>query len=77
MSELKTREEIAHQYKWRLEDLFPSEEAWEQELKRLEEIVPEARALRVSLIIWKAFWRCFALLMKYPFRWSVYLFMHA
>ena len=42
MSELKTREEIAHQYKWRLEDLFPSEEAWEQELKRLEEIVPEA-----------------------------------
>ena len=49
MSELKTREEIAHQYKWRLEDLFPSEEAWEQELKRLEEIVPEAARFKGKL----------------------------
>ena len=35
MSEIKTREEIAPKYKWRLEDLFPSEQAWEHELKRL------------------------------------------
>ena len=49
MSELKTREEIAPQYKWRLEDLFPSEDAWEQELKRLEKIVPEAARFKGSL----------------------------
>lgn len=49
MSELKTREEIAPQYKWRLEDLFPSEEAWEQELKRLEKIAPEAARFKGTL----------------------------
>lgn len=49
MGELKTREEIAPQYKWRLEDLFPSEDAWEQELKRLEKIVPEAARFKGSL----------------------------
>ena len=49
MGELKTREEIAPQYKWRLEDLFPSEEAWEQELKRLEKIAPEAARFKGTL----------------------------
>ncbi len=49
MGELKTREEIAPQYKWRLEDLFPSEDAWEQELKRLEKIVPEAARFKGTL----------------------------
>ena len=65
MGELKTREEIAPQYKWRLEDLFPSEDAWEQELKRLEKIVPEAARFKGTLIIWKAFWKCCALPTKY------------
>lgn len=49
MGELKTREEIAPQYKWRLEDLFPSEDAWEQELKRLEKIVPQAARFKGTL----------------------------
>lgn len=49
MGELKTREEIAPQYKWRLEDLFPGEDAWEQELKRLEKIVPEAARFKGTL----------------------------
>ncbi len=49
MGEIKTREEIAPQYKWRLEDLFPSEDAWEQELKRLEKIVPEAARFKGTL----------------------------
>ncbi len=49
MGELKTREEIAPQYKWRLEDLFPSEDAWEQELKRLEKIAPEAARFKGTL----------------------------
>mgnify|MGYP001630418490 FL=1 len=49
MGELKTREEIAPQYKWRLEDLFHSEDAWEQELKRLEKIAPEAARFKGTL----------------------------
>ena len=49
MSEIKTREEIAPKYKWRLEDLFPSEQAWEQELKRLEGEIPEAARFKGKL----------------------------
>lgn len=49
MSELRTRDEIEPQYKWRLEDIFESEQAWEDELKRIEAKMPEAGRFKGKL----------------------------
>lgn len=43
------REEIAEEYKWRLEDIFPSDEAWEEALKDAESLIPEGAAFRGKL----------------------------
>lgn len=40
---LKARTEIADQYKWKLEDIFATDQAWEQEFKQAEKLMEEAR----------------------------------
>ena len=37
---LKNRSEIASEYKWRLEDIFPSDEAWEECFFAVREALP-------------------------------------
>lgn len=37
-----TREEVPVELTWDLEGIFPSDEAWEQEFKEIEKILPEA-----------------------------------
>lgn len=44
-----TRDEIADQYKWDLTDFYPSDEAWEQDMKLLEERIPEMDAYKGRL----------------------------
>lgn len=41
-AKLKSRSEIPGDYKWRLEDIFPSDQAWEDEFKRAEKLLERA-----------------------------------
>ncbi|MCL2336559.1 MAG: oligoendopeptidase F [Firmicutes bacterium] len=36
---LPARNEISAEYKWRLEDIYPSDERWEQDFRRVEEMI--------------------------------------
>ncbi len=49
MTELKRRDEIEEKYKWRLEDIFESDEVWESELKRAELLAKSFREKRGSV----------------------------
>lgn len=49
MAELKTRQEIAEQYKWRLEDIYPTDEAWEEEFQALTGKVESLEGLRETM----------------------------
>lgn len=49
MAELKTRQEIAEQYKWRLEDIYPTDEAWEEEFQTLTGKVESLEGLRETM----------------------------
>lgn len=40
---LKSREEIADAYKWKLEDMFASDELWEEERTKVEELAAQLR----------------------------------
>lgn len=46
---LKTRTEIADQYKWKLEDIFATDQAWEQEFKQAEKLMEQARIFQGRL----------------------------
>lgn len=46
---LPKREEIAVDDTWRLEDIFPTDEAWEQEYKEVEALVPHASEYQGTL----------------------------
>ncbi|WP_231702611.1 oligoendopeptidase F [Desulfocucumis palustris] len=46
---LPTRQEIPEQYKWRLEDIYPSDEAWEQDFKNAQKMAAEIEAYRGRL----------------------------
>ncbi len=37
----KQRSEISNEFKWKLEDIFSGDEIWENEFKRIKEIIPE------------------------------------
>lgn len=41
-SKLKSRAEISEQYKWRLEDIFPNDQAWEEEFNQVEKSLGRA-----------------------------------
>jgi oligoendopeptidase F len=49
MEAIKERGEIAAEYKWHLEDIFPSREAWDTELTQLQSIIPEMAQYRGKL----------------------------
>lgn len=50
MQEFESRKDISEEYKWRLEDIFPSDEAWENEYAQLEKMLPALEALKGTLI---------------------------
>jgi len=41
-AKLKERAEIPEEYKWHLEDIFPSDEAWEEEFAKAEKLLEKA-----------------------------------
>lgn len=46
---LPTRAEVSPEYKWRLEDIFPSDSAWEAEYNRTKELLSQVSAFRGRL----------------------------
>ncbi|KLU61224.1 oligoendopeptidase F, plasmid [Peptococcaceae bacterium CEB3] len=46
---LKSRAEIPADSKWRLEDIFPSNQAWEEEFAAIERLIPEAEKFKGHL----------------------------
>ncbi len=46
---LPKRSEIPGKWKWKLEDLYPSGEAWEQDYRRIREAIPDIETSRGSL----------------------------
>jgi len=46
---LPTRDEIDDEDKWRIEDIYPSDEAWEADFSRLEELLPSLKAFEGRL----------------------------
>ena len=37
---IKKRHEMAEEYKWKLEDVYANEEVWEEDFKRVQEVLP-------------------------------------
>lgn len=48
-TKLKSRSEIPEQYKWRLEDIFPSNEAWEEEFVKVEKRLEQSAQFQGTL----------------------------
>ncbi|EHL06491.1 oligoendopeptidase F [Desulfitobacterium hafniense DP7] len=48
-AKLKTRSEIPEQYKWHLEDIFPSDQAWEEEFLKAEKLLERAESFQGHL----------------------------
>ena len=46
---LRKREEIPHEDKWRLEDIFPSDEEWEKRFKKTEQLISLAEKYKGNL----------------------------
>ena len=49
MNEIKERKEIAEEYKWDLSSLFASDEAWEESLADIDEMIKEAASYQGKL----------------------------
>ncbi|MHA6251705.1 oligoendopeptidase F [Oceanobacillus sp. CAU 1775] len=47
--ELKARKDVPEDLTWRLEDIFASDEAWEEELKQLQEDIPQVAEFQGKL----------------------------
>lgn len=48
-AKLKTRSEISEQYKWHLEDIFSSDQAWEEEFLKAEKLLQRAESFQGHL----------------------------
>ncbi len=46
---IKKRHEIAEEYKWKLEDAYVDEEAWEEDFKRIQEVLPGIESFKGRL----------------------------
>jgi len=46
---LPTRKEIPDQYKWQLEDIYPSDEAWEQDFRQVMELAVRVESFKGKL----------------------------
>jgi len=49
MSAIKKRNEIAEEYKWKLEDIYKDHENWEQDFKKVQEKMPEIEQYKGKL----------------------------
>jgi oligoendopeptidase F len=47
--QLKSRQEIAEEYKWRTQDIYPSDQDWERDFNRLQEMAPKLEQFRGKL----------------------------
>ena len=43
------REEISNEFKWKMEDLYPTEEAWEADYKKVADCVPMIKSFEGTL----------------------------
>jgi oligoendopeptidase F len=48
-AKVRTRNEIADQYKWNAESVFPNAEAWEQEVGEIQKVLPQFERFRGRL----------------------------
>ncbi|HBQ27404.1 MAG TPA: oligoendopeptidase F, partial [Syntrophomonas sp.] len=46
---IKKRHEIAEEYKWKLEDAYANEEVWEEDFKRVQEVLPGIESFKGRL----------------------------
>jgi oligoendopeptidase F len=46
---IKKREEIASEYKWKLEDIYPNEQLWEEDFNAIKKLAQEADGLKGTL----------------------------
>lgn len=46
---IKKREEIANEYKWKLEDIYPDEQLWEADFKTTQNLTGEVESLKGTL----------------------------
>ena len=44
------RNEIDNKYKWHLEDIFDTDEAWEQDFKKMQDILPTLKELKADFL---------------------------
>ena len=49
VKKLPARSEIPEKYTWRLEDIFPSDEAWEREFQEVKAILPKVKEFQGRL----------------------------
>ena len=49
-NKILTREEVAAEYKWRLEDIYPTVQDWETEFAEAEAALPAVEALKETLV---------------------------
>jgi oligoendopeptidase F len=49
VKKIPQRSEIAEKYKWRLQDIYPSDEKWEQDFSKVEALLPEINRFRGHL----------------------------
>ena len=47
---IKKREKIASQYKWKLEDVYPDEQLWEEDFESIKKLAEELDSLKGSLV---------------------------
>lgn len=46
---LPERQDISEQYKWKLEDLYASDDEWEKEFKQIQQLIPQIEAYQGKL----------------------------
>ncbi len=49
VKKIPQRSEIAEKYKWRLQDIYPSDEKWEQDFSKVEALLPQAEKFKGHL----------------------------
>jgi len=61
MSKVKKREEMDAQYQWKLEDIFPSEQAWEEEFTASKNMLPQFKQFEGKLNNAQTIFDCYQL----------------
>ena len=48
-AQLPDRSEVKAEHTWRLEDIFPSDEAWNKEFQAVKELIPNLSSFKCTL----------------------------